>query len=49
LVSTPVFGLTLPEHNSHEWKYFVECPNHAMTTWYLGADLALLDEAADEA
>lgn len=36
------------DFNSHEWKYFVECPNRAVTTWYVGADLEQVDESADE-
>jgi hypothetical protein len=34
---------------SHEWKYFVECPKHVVTTWYVDADLELREEATDEA
>ena len=30
-----------------EWQYFVKCPNEAVTTWYIGADLTWLDEDDD--
>ncbi len=27
-----------------EWRYFVECPKHVVTGWYVAADLDLLEE-----
>lgn len=30
-----------------EWQYFVECPNAAVSTWYILADLHWLDEDED--
>lgn len=27
-----------------EWRYFVECPNRAVSTWYVLADLDQVDE-----
>ena len=27
-----------------EWKYYVACPAHGVSTWYVDADLALLDD-----
>lgn len=31
-----------------EWQYFVQCPVHAVTTWYISADLQWLDPNEDE-
>ncbi len=30
-----------------EWQYFVKCPNEAVSTWYIGADLTWLDQDDD--
>ncbi len=29
---------------SKEWKYYVQCPQRAVTQWYFAADLSLLDD-----
>ena len=29
---------------SKEWKYYVQCPQRAVTQWYFAADLDLLDD-----
>ena len=31
-----------------EWKFYVECPNHLVSTWYVLADLDLLEDDAAE-
>jgi hypothetical protein len=32
------------DYTREEWKYFVECPNQNVSTWYVAADLDLLEE-----
>ena len=29
---------------SKEWKYYVQCPQRAVTQWYFAADLGLLED-----
>ena len=31
-----------------EWKFFVDCPNHLVSSWYVLADLDLLEEQPEE-